>query len=61
MCGEKDKKKYFVFIKKKILIFFILFSLTSFEVLAANRFWVAQNDGTTKSVSYTHLTLPTIE
>ena len=48
MCGEKDKKKYFVFIKKKFLIFFILFSLTSFEVLAANRFWVAPNDGTTK-------------
>ena len=30
------------------ILFFILFSLTSFDLLAANRFWVAADDGTTK-------------
>ena len=37
------------FLSKKMFIsFFILFSLTSFELLAANRYWVAADDGTTK-------------
>ena len=30
------------------ILFFILFSLTSFDLLAENRFWVAPDDGTTK-------------
>ncbi|WP_435166888.1 Ig-like domain-containing protein [Candidatus Pelagibacter bacterium nBUS_28] len=30
------------------ILFVIIFSLTSFDLLAANRFWVAANDGTTK-------------
>ena len=34
--------------KKNFILFFILFSLTSFELLAANRYWVAADDGTTK-------------
>ena len=37
------------FLSKKIyILFFILFSLTSFDLLAAKRFWVAPNDGSTK-------------
>jgi len=38
-----------VFKNQKInILFFILFSLTSFDLLAENRFWVAPDDGTTK-------------
>ena len=37
----------FKYLKINIL-FFILFSLTSFDLLAENRFWVAADDGTTK-------------
>jgi methionine-rich copper-binding protein CopC len=37
----------FKHLKIKILLV-ILFSLISFDVFAANRFWVAQNDGSTK-------------
>ena len=37
----------FKFLKINIL-FFILFSLTSFDLLAETRFWVAADDGTTK-------------
>ena len=37
----------FKYLKINIL-FFILFSLTSFDLLAETRFWVAADDGTTK-------------
>ena len=38
----------FFSLKKIFISIFILFSLTSFELLAANRYWVAADDGTTK-------------
>ena len=41
------KKKYFY------LIFFILISLTSFELLAATYYWVAPDDGETKYYKHT--------